>query len=174
MNQYRTWKWWGGLVASIAFLAAVIYFAMTDQILGGIIATVGFGISLNWVFPKTGATDLNNEVDPPSGKTVEELIANYGEPDDIVLLNAAKGNEADGVVLVYNARGILIVNGEEILKKDITDVTFNNAAIAYLPYDYQVLITTRNKQCPEIHLYVGNDVEWARQAAEEIRNHLSL
>ncbi|MCR5130162.1 MAG: hypothetical protein K6C10_01705 [Prevotella sp.] len=162
------------ILATIAFAVAIYYYAKTDQTLGGLIASMGLAFSLNWVFPKKEASDLDNKEGSPSGKTVDELVSIYGEPDDIVLLNAAKGNDANGVVLVYNARGLLIINGEEVRKSDITEVTFNNAAMAYLPYDYQVMLTTRNKQKPEIHLYVGCDVEWARDVAEEIRKHISL
>ena len=37
-------------------------------------------------------------------KTVDELIAQYGDPDDLVLLDASRGNEAEGVVLVRPRR----------------------------------------------------------------------
>ena len=93
-------------------------------------------------------------------KTVDELINFYGEPDDIVLLNPTRGNEAQGVVLVYSQQGFIVVDGEKMLIADIDDVTFNNAA-------------PQNKKQPLHHLPLGNDGDWALQATEQLRQYLN-
>lgn len=106
-------------------------------------------------------------------KTADELINFYGEPDDIVLLNPTRGNEAQGVVLVYARQGFIVVDGEKMLIADIADVTFNNAAVAYTPNSYQLIVTPKNKKLPLHHLPLGNDGDWALQATEQLRQYLN-
>ncbi len=106
-------------------------------------------------------------------KTVDELIAQYGDPDDLVLLDASRGNEAEGVVLVYDKGDFLIVNGEKINKSDISEVTFKNAAIAYLPDDYQVILISKNPNIPQIQLHVGYERKWAMKVVEQLQHHVS-
>lgn len=106
-------------------------------------------------------------------KTVDELIAQYGDPDDLVLLDASRGNEAEGVVLVYDKGDFLIVNGEKINKSDISEVTFKNAAIAYLPDDYQVILISKNPKIPQIQLHVGYERKWAMRVVEQLQHHVS-
>lgn len=104
-------------------------------------------------------------------KTVDELIAKYGDPDDIILLDASRGNEADSVVLVYDST--MIINGEKINKSDISEVTFKNAAIAYLPDDYQVILISKNPKIPPIQLHVGYERKWAMKVVEQLQHHVS-
>ena len=104
-------------------------------------------------------------------KTVDELIAQYGDPDDIILLDASRGNEADSVVLVYDT--MMIINGEKINKSDISEVTFKNAAIAYLPDDYQVILISKNPNIPPIQLHVGYERKWAMKVVEQLQHHVS-
>ena len=104
-------------------------------------------------------------------KTVDELIAKYGDPDDIILLDASRGNEADSVVLVYDST--MIINGEKINKSDISEVTFKNAAIAYLPDDYQVILISKNPKIPPIQLHVGYERKWAMKIVEQLQHHVS-
>lgn len=47
--------------------------------------------------------------------SVEEVEQEYGKPDGVVVLNAAKANKLSGVVLSYPERGILVMAGREIL-----------------------------------------------------------
>lgn len=104
-------------------------------------------------------------------KTVDELIAKYGDPDDIILLDASRGNEADSVVLVYDS--MMMINGEKINKSDISEVTFKNAAIAYLPDDYQVILISKNPKIPQIQLHVGYERKWAMRVVEQLQHHVS-
>ena len=104
-------------------------------------------------------------------KTVDELIAKYGDPDDIILLDTSRGNEAEGVVLVYDS--MMIINGEKINKSDISEVTFKNAAIAYLPDDYQVILISKNPKIPQIQLHVGYERKWAMKVVEQLQHHVS-
>ena len=104
-------------------------------------------------------------------KTVDELIAKYGDPDDIILLDASRGNEVDSVVLVYDST--MIINGEKINKSDISEVTFKNAAIAYLPDDYQVILISKNPKIPPIQLHVGYERKWAMKVVEQLQHHVS-
>ena len=69
-----------------------------------------------------------NEEAKPFVRTVDELTAQYGEPEDVILLNAARANEALGVILAY--KDFLVVEGRRIDKSDIT-------GIIYEPWHYR-------------------------------------
>lgn len=172
MNKNRKWIWLAAIVLVAVLTAVLVYGIRTDQKFLSLLAGIVIPMVLGWMIPKWKDSEvaLAREIVQPQ-QTVDNLIARYGEPSNVILLNAAKGNDPDGVVLVYDDRNLLIVNGKELKKSEIADVTFNNAAIAYTPNDYQVLLTLRDKQ-PSIHLYVGYDLELAREITEEIRNSL--
>ena len=48
----------------------------------------------------------------PFERTVDDLTAEYGEPEDVILLNATRANEAMGVILAY--KDFLVVEGRRI------------------------------------------------------------
>ena len=124
------------------------------------------------LFFKKESKEVQEERTKPRAKSVDELIARYGEPDDVVMLNAARGNEAESVILVYNSRKLFIICGEEVKMSDVVDVTFNNAAISYTPDNYQVIITTADKQKPIYHLLAGYDIEAAKDATIQIKKYV--
>lgn len=95
-----------------------------------------------------------------------------GEPSATIIVNPTRGNEAVGVVLVYDQQALLVYNGIVIRKPDIVDVSFNNSAIPYLPTDYQVVITTRDPDHPTIHIPVGSDSHWAMEVVVQIKQHI--
>lgn len=112
-------------------------------------------------------TDFN-EAPKPSEMTVDELTAQYGEPEDVILLNAVRANEALGVILAY--KDFLVVEGRRIDKSDITDVTFNNSGTPYAPSEYQVIIATSTQDY--LHVNAGYDAAWTKDVAEEIKKNL--
>ena len=101
----------------------------------------------------------------PFVRTVDELTALYGEPEDVILLNAARANEALGVILAY--KDFLVVEGRRIDKSDITGVTFNNSGTPYAPGEYQVIIATSGEGF--IHVNTGYDATWTKDVVEEIK-----
>lgn len=129
---------------------------------------IGYAVKLFWNKKQSKMVPDPKKNHP---KTVDELIAKYGDPDDIILLDASRGNEAEGVVLVYDS--MMIINGEKINKSDISEVTFKNAAIAYLPDDYQVILISKNPKIPQIQLHVGYERKWAMKVVEQLQHHVS-
>ncbi|MBQ4485210.1 MAG: hypothetical protein II934_09470 [Prevotella sp.] len=129
---------------------------------------IGYAVKLFWNKKQSKIVPDPKKNHP---KTVDELIAKYGDPDDIILLDASRGNEAEGVVLVYDS--MMIINGEKINKSDISEVTFKNAAIAYLPDDYQVILISKNPKIPQIQLHVGYERKWAMKVVEQLQHHVS-
>ena len=122
---------------------------------------------INFIQRRRG-TDVN-EAPKPSEMTVDELTAQYGEPEDVILLNAARANEALGVILAYKA--FLVVEGRRIDKSDITGVTFNNSGTPYARGEYQVIIDIRHGQ-DYLHVNAGYDAAWTKDVAEEIKKNL--
>lgn len=129
---------------------------------------IGYAVKLFWNKKQSKMVPDPKKNHP---KTVDELIAKYGDPDDIILLDASRGNEVDSVVLVYDST--MIINGEKINKSDISEVTFKNAAIAYLPDDYQVILISKNPKIPQIQLHVGYERKWAMKVVEQLQHHVS-
>lgn len=113
-----------------------------------------------------------NETKPVS---VDKLIEKYGDPDDVIVVNTLLGNRSDGVVLVYNDRESLIINGQEIKKSMITDVSFTNYAVPYLPEDYIIQIYTKLPGKDLIKIPTGNvsSAVYAKEVVNYIRNVLS-
>ena len=106
----------------------------------------------------------------PYELTVDNLTAEYGQPEDIILINATRANEAMGVILVY--KDFFIIEGRRIEKRDITGVTFNNSGTPYAPGEYQVIIAAGQSQSDYIHVNAGYDAAWTKDVVELIRKNL--
>ena len=106
--------------------------------------------------------------------TVDQLVAKYGDPDDIIVVNPTQGNLSDSVIIVYNDRKSLIINGEEIPMNQITDVSFNNYANAYLPSSYMIQIYTKLPDKDLLKVYSNNPSPvFAKEIVQQIRELLS-
>ena len=49
----------------------------------------------------------------------EEVELKYGEPDDLVVLDASRANELSALILFYTAQDIMVVAGEELKISDM-------------------------------------------------------
>ena len=106
----------------------------------------------------------------PYERTVDDLTAEYGEPEDVILVNATRANEAMGVILAY--KDFFIVEGRRIEKGDITGVTFNNSGTPYARDEYQVIIAAGPSRADYIHVKAGYDAAWAKDVVEQIKQNL--
>jgi len=106
----------------------------------------------------------------PYEQTVDDLIAEYGEPEDVILINATRANEAMGVILAY--KNFLVVEGRRIEKTDISDVTFNNSGTPYAQGEYQIIIAAGQKQKNYLHINAGYDAAWTMDVVEQIKKNL--
>ena len=104
----------------------------------------------------------------------EEVELKYGEPDDVVVLDASRANELSTLVLFYTAQDVMVVAGEELKISDMVSVIPKNMATPYTVDEYAVIITTKNPQYPTIHLRVGYDGGLAREIASQIYSHCKL
>ena len=106
--------------------------------------------------------------------SVEEVEQEYGKPDSVVVLNAAKANELSGVVLSYPERGIFVMAGREVPMDNITGIAPKNMAIIpYVVDEYAVVINTKNTAEPVIYLRVGYDMGYAQDVAAQIHEILN-
>lgn len=106
----------------------------------------------------------------PFERTVDDLTAEYGEPEDVIILNATRINEAMGVILAY--KDFFVVEGRRIEKRDIKDVTFNNSGTPYTRDEYQVIIAAGEAQSDYIHVNAGYDAAWTKDVVEQIKKNL--
>lgn len=94
--------------------------------------------------------------------------AEYGEPDDIIVVDATRGNEVSGCILVYKSPRLLVVGGEPVRIDDITDVTTVNTATPYTVGQYQLVLTTRRADIQYLRMNVGMDGGLARDIATQV------
>ena len=99
---------------------------------------------------------------------VEEVEQKYGEPDDVVVLDASRANELPALILFYPDRDLAIIAGEELKLSDLTSVMPKNMATPYTVDEYAVIIGTSDPQRPTIQLRVGYDAVLAGEIAAQI------
>jgi len=112
---------------------------------------------------------------PTTSSTLQDSVGTYGEPDDIIVTDATRSDEADGTLLVYHTggrdnRGRLVYNGVCISLADITDVTFHNKfGTAFgLPDEYEIVISTTDADHPKLSVCAGRDLSLTKDSVKEI------
>lgn len=100
--------------------------------------------------------------------SLEEATTQYGEPDDCIVVDSTRANEAIGCILVYQQKRILVVAGEPLSMDDILDVTTVNTATPYTMGQYQLVLTTKKPEREYIRMEVGLDAAWAKDVATEV------
>ena len=105
---------------------------------------------------------------------LQEVENIYGEPDDVVVLDAAKANELSGLILFYTPRDIAIVAGEELHISDMVSAVPKNMATPYTIDEHAIILTmrNRNRQSGVLHLRVGYDANLALEIAKQIDSHI--
>ena len=154
------------ILGVIAVILLVIYSTMMDDVILPICAVLLLVIAAHEYWRRHHSDD---SVSKPHELTVDELTAEYGEPDDVILVNATRANEAMGVILVF--KDFFVVEGRRIEKRDITGVTFNNSGTPYARGEYQVIIDIKQGQ-DYLHVNAGYDAAWTKDVAEEIKKNM--
>ena len=132
-------------------------------------------LAVNYLVDRKESNPVVQEMKGRLFHSVEEVEQEYGKPDSVVVLNAAKANEISGVVLSYPERGILVVAGREIPMDDITSIAPKNMAIIpYVVDEYAVVINTKNPAESVIYLRVGYDMGYAQEVAAQIHEILRI
>lgn len=103
---------------------------------------------------------------------IEEVEAKYGEPEDVVVLDATKANELQALILFYPAQDKMIVAGEEMRLSDLEGVMAKNLATPYTLDEYGVILATKDPARPTIKLRVGYDGGLAGEIAGQIDKHI--
>lgn len=114
------------------------------------------------------------QIEAPNDElNIQGLVEKYGEPDDMIIANPARGNEVDSTILVYRDKGFLIMSGLVVKKTEIKDVVLKNEEIPYLPADYQLHVTTDIKDYPCLFIPVGNALTWGKEVLLQLQQELS-
>ena len=154
------------LLGVVVVVFIVIYaFTMNHEILP-IVVFLLFAIYMNEKHRRRTVDDTIR----PSAMTVDALTAQYGQPEDVILLDATRANEAMGVILVY--KNFFVVEGRRLDKDTITDITFNNCGTPYARDEYQVIIDTNSPEDGYIHVKTGYDATWTKEVTEDIKKNL--
>lgn len=138
---------------------------------GGIsgLASLVVGWLLDLLAKKTNDENETPYFEKRQSETIEQMARMYGDPDDIIIVNATRANETDGAVLVYQKERFLVAAGVKVHFSDIVEITFHNDQHVYAMPDYVVVITTHLKDHETICLSAGQDVEWAGNVVAEIK-----
>ena len=155
-----------GIIA-VALLVASFIIKSNDLML--LVFVLLFAIAVNEYHRRHHVEGVEEKAKPYE-RTVDDLTAEYGEPDDVILVNATRANEAMGVILAY--KDFFVVEGRRIEKRNITDVTFNNSGTPYAPGEYQVIIAAGSSQNDYIHINTGYDAAWTKDVVELIKKNL--
>ena len=119
-------------------------------------------------------TEKHKIIGPNSELNVEGLTEKYGNPDDVIITNPTRGNEVDACILVYRNKGLLIINGLEVKKSEITEyVLKNDGPNPYLPADYHVHITTTLEDYPQLCVSLGNELSWAEEVLKQLQQEMA-
>ena len=106
--------------------------------------------------------------------SVEEVEQKYGEPDDVVVLDASRANELPALILFYPANDVVVVAGEELKLSNLVSVMPKNMATPYTVDEYAVIVSTNDPNRPIIQLRVGYDGGLAREIATQIDTHIRI
>ena len=120
--------------------------------------------------------NVKNKVEGPNSElNIEGLTEKYGTPDDTIIANPTRGNEVEGCILVYREAQLMIINGLEVKKSEITDCVLKNDGVnPYMPADYQLRLTTTLKDYPTLSVSLGNEISWAEQVLLEFQKEINL
>ena len=105
--------------------------------------------------------------------SIDEVKGKYGEPDDVVVLDASRANELPALILFYTAQDVMVMAGEELKISDLVSVMPKNMATPYTVDEHAVIISTKDPSRPTIHLRVGYDAGLAAEIAAQIDAHLT-
>ena len=112
--------------------------------------------------------------------SLQQVVDNYGTPDDVIVTDVMRANEMDGVVLDYHhgghgGKGFWVYDGTPIDKDDIVDLTFHNKfGTAFgIPDDYQIVISTTDEQRQKIYVRAGCDMELAKEILQKMEKSIS-
>ncbi len=149
------------LLSAVAIVAIVLVaFQLNGYVLLALVVFIPF-----FLYRKHTRKDT---VARPRLLTMEEVNAEYGEPDDCVVVDATRANEVAGCILVYNAKRLLLVAGEPLSMDDVVDVATVNTATPYTLGQYQLVITTRKPGREYVRVDAGLDSGWAREVATQV------
>ncbi|MBR4926295.1 MAG: hypothetical protein IKZ61_11185 [Prevotella sp.] len=156
------------IIAVILLLLFGIFYCAEALIVTGVILTI---LLFYYIFSRKSQGNNKEEKIKKTGSTVDELTAEYGQPEDVIIMNATLANEVNGVILAY--KDFFIIGGRRIYKSDIKDVTFYNSSDPWAPREYQVVIVTKKPHKEIININVGNDAKWASDITIQLNRNLN-
>lgn len=135
-----------------------------------------FSLCVGWLinlFMKRNEPKDGPDYEKRESATIEQVTHTYGEPDDLIIVDATRANETEGAILVYETQQFFVICGEKIHFCDIADVTFHNAQLPYAQPEYVVVVTTRLRQPESISISAGQDITWAGDIVAQIKERLN-
>ena len=152
---------------------AAVMLALRGVLTGIISLAVGWLIDL---IAKKKTKEIDNETEgyyeEQHFEPTDQLVRTYGDPDNLIIVDATRANETDGAILVYSKDRFLVVEGIKVYFNEIEEVTFHNDQHIYSLPQYVVVINTRLHDHASIRLQAGPDVTWAGEVVAEIKKSI--
>lgn len=149
------------VLAVIAVAAVILYAGI------GALPFIAAVLVLAWLLlrhrEKTGRS-----AELPRYATIEDITREFGEPDDVITINAARANEPAGVILIYKAQQLLLIEGSPVMMSAITSVSVKNAATPYTIGQQQLILTTTIPHHESMRIDAGMDADMAREMAAQL------
>lgn len=149
------------LLAIIAIIGIVLYAGLAA------LPFIAVVLGLAWLLLRRWEQD-GSIGDLPRYASIDDITKEYGDPDDVIILNAARANEPEGVILVYRAHQLLFLEGSPVMMSSITSVSVKNAATPYTIGQQQLILTTTIPHHESIRIDAGMDADMAREMAEQL------
>lgn len=89
------------------------------------------------------------------------VVYPFGQPDDEIVIDPARSNDTESVILYYKEKRIFYSNNTTIPINSITDITVCNEANPYLRQNYQIVITMNDGG--KYYFSSGEDQEYVNE-----------
>lgn len=161
-----------------SFISGIMIYAILALLLilcgwwiAALILLLIYGITLT-MYKRSKKAQWLIDGDASNKVSLDEIIAQYGQPTDVVVIDPSRANEPLGTILIYATGRFLIAGGVRIPYDSITGISAKNSATPYTVGEYQIIINTNDKQMGTLRFNAGYAGHYATEAATQVLHAL--
>lgn len=104
--------------------------------------------------------------------TVSEAVNAYGQPEEVIVADPTRVENSNSVILVYDSKGFLVINGVAVPKEDIIGIDIHNVATPYETASYEIMVKIKSEELPSLSVFTGNSSVFAKDIFEQLSEKL--
>ncbi len=104
--------------------------------------------------------------------TVSEAVNAYGQPEEVIVADPTRVENSNSVILVYDSKGFLVINGVAVPKEDIIGIDIHNVATPYETASYEIRVKIKSEELPSLSVFTGNSSVFAKDIFEQLSEKL--